>query len=242
VWCSSVAASLAFEFGHVFQRAGAQVTILEVMDRALPMKEREIVEALLIESRRIGMEVITGAVTSKIVFENGGYTVHFAADGKEHTRSVAMVTNGAGQVANLADLDLAAAGIDMAGPVLSVDKYLRSTSNPSVLGAGDTMAGPQLSALATYEGRIAGQNAMAGDGAMTEAKYASVPYAETAAIAKVLVENGSDEFLGAHILGHGAAESIHTFSFAIKYGIRARELANNAYAYPTMTNDIRYLV
>jgi glutathione reductase (NADPH) len=119
---------------------------------------------------------------------------------------------------------------------------------------------------------------MAGDGAMTEVEYASVPsvvflvpsfaavgmteaqateagldftvktnemtswrsavtYAETASIAKVLVENSSDK-----ILGHGAAETIHTFSFAIKYGITAGELANNVYAYPTMTNDIKYLV
>jgi glutathione reductase (NADPH) len=274
---------IAFEFGHVFQRAGAQVTILEVMDRALPMKEPEIVDALLVESRRIGMEVITGAVTSKIVAENGGYTVHFAADGKEHTRSVAMVANGAGRVANLADLDLDAAGIDMAGPVLSVDKYLRSTSNPSVFGAGDTIAGPQLSALASYEGRIAGENAMAGDGALTEPEYASVPsvvfsvpnlasvgmteaqateagldftvktnemtswrsavtYAETASMAKVLVDNGSDMILGANMLGHGAAETIHTFSFAIKYGITASQLATNVYAYPTMTNDIKFLV
>jgi len=61
------------------------------MDCALPMKEPEIVDALLVESRRI----------------------------------------------------------DMAGPVLSVDKYLRSTSNPSVFGAGGTISGPQLSALAT---------------------------------------------------------------------------------------------
>jgi glutathione reductase (NADPH) len=267
---------IAFEFGHVFQRAGAQVTILEIMDRTLPMKEPEIVDALLVESRRIGIEIITGAVTSKIVAEDGGCTVHFAADGKEHTRSVAMVANGAGRVANLADLDLAAAGIDMAGQVLSVDKYLRSTSNPSVFGAGDTIPGPQMSTLATYEGRIAGQNAMAGDGAMTEPEYASVPslaavgmteaqateagldfevklnemtawrsavtYAETTAIAKVLVENGSGKILGANILGHGAAESIHTFSFAIKYGITAWQLANNVYAYPTMTNDIKFLV
>ena len=46
---------IAFEFGHVFQRAGAQVTILEVMERALPQKEPEAVDKLLEESRRIGI-------------------------------------------------------------------------------------------------------------------------------------------------------------------------------------------
>ena len=67
-------------------------------------------------------------------------------------------------------------------------------------------------------------------------------YAETAAFAKVLVENGSDKILGANILGHGAAEIIHTFSFAIKYGITASDLADNVYAYPTMTSDTKFLV
>ena len=274
---------IAFEFGHVFQRAGAQVTILEVMERALPQKEPEAVDKLLEESRRIGMEIITGAVTSAIVAEDGGYTVTFSADGKEQTRKVAMVANGVGRVANLADLDLAAAGVEMAGPVLSVNRYLRSTSNPGVFGAGDTIAGPQLSALATYEGRIAGQNAVAPDGAMTEPDYRAIPsvvfavpnlasvgmteaaaseagldfavkmnemtpwrsavtYAETASFAKVLVENGSDKILGANILGHGAAEIIHIFSFAIKYGITAADLATNVYAYQTMTSDIKFLV
>jgi pyruvate/2-oxoglutarate dehydrogenase complex dihydrolipoamide dehydrogenase (E3) component len=39
-----------------------------------------------------------------------------------------------------------------------------------------------------------------------------------------------------------ASETIHTFSFAIKYGITASQLASNVYAYPTMTNYIKFLV
>ncbi len=274
---------VAFELGHVFQRAGAQVTILEIMDRALPMKEPEVVEKLLEESRRIGMEVHLGAVTSQIVAENGGFTVHFSHEGADKTAKVAMVARTAGRVANLADLDLEAAGIETAGTVLAVDKHLRSTSNPNVFGAGDTVPGPQLSALATYEGRIAGHNAVAGDADRIEPDYLSVPsvvfsvpnlasvglteaaaaeagmdfaiklndmttwrssitYAETVAISKVLVENGTDKILGANILGHGAAEIIHTFAFAIKHGVTASELATTVYAYPTMTNDIKFLV
>lgn len=274
---------IAFELGHVFQRAGSQVTILEVMDRALPNNEPEVVDKLLEESRRIGMEVHLGAVTSQIVAEGGGFTVHFAHGGADKTAKVAMVANGAGRIANLGGLDLEAAGIETAGPVLAVDGYLRSTSNPDVFGAGDTVAGPQLSALATYEGRIAGHNALAAKADLIEADYRSVPsvvfavpnlasvgmteaaateagldfavkpndmtswrssitYAETAAISKVLVENGTDKILGANILGHGAAEIIHTFAFAIKHGVTASELAHTVYAYPTMTSDIKFLV
>jgi glutathione reductase (NADPH) len=67
-------------------------------------------------------------------------------------------------------------------------------------------------------------------------------YGETAAWAKVLVEKGSDRILGAHLVGHGAEETIHTFALAVEQGTAARELAERTYAYPTFHSDIKYLV
>ena len=253
------------------------------MERALPANEPEVVDKLLEETRRIGIDFRLGAATSEIVAEDGGFVVRFAHEGKEHMVTAAMVANGAGRVPNLGSLNLEAANVEMAGPVLAVDKYLRSTSNADVFGAGDTVRGPQLSALATYEGRIAGKNVLSASADQITPDYLSVPsvvfavpnlasvglteaaaqeagldfavkindmeqwrssitYAETAAFAKVLVEKGSDKILGANILGHGAAEIIHTFAFAIKHGVTAAELAQTVYAYPTMTNDIKFLV
>jgi glutathione reductase (NADPH) len=67
-------------------------------------------------------------------------------------------------------------------------------------------------------------------------------YGETVAWAKVLVERGSDRILGAHLVGHGAEETIHTFALAVEQGTPARELAERSYAYPTFHSDIKYLV
>jgi glutathione reductase (NADPH) len=67
-------------------------------------------------------------------------------------------------------------------------------------------------------------------------------YGETAAWAKVLVEKGSDRILGAHLLGHGAEETIHSFSLAIEKGIPASDIASRVYAYPTYHADLKYLV
>jgi glutathione reductase (NADPH) len=67
-------------------------------------------------------------------------------------------------------------------------------------------------------------------------------YAETAAFAKVLVEDGTGKILGAHMLGHGAEEVIHLFSLAISHGITAEDLAGRVYAYPTFTSDLKFLV
>ncbi len=66
--------------------------------------------------------------------------------------------------------------------------------------------------------------------------------AETAALAKVLIDEKSGRVLGAHLLGHGAADTIHTFGFAIRFGLTTKDLKEFIYAYPTNTSDVRFLV
>ena len=50
---------------------------------------------------------------------------------------------------------------------------------------------------------------------------------------KVLVEEGTDRILGAHILGSGAAEVINLFALAIRSGLHAADLKHTLFAYPT---------
>jgi len=67
-------------------------------------------------------------------------------------------------------------------------------------------------------------------------------YVENAAFAKVLVEDDTGKILGAHLLGHGAPETIHLFAFAMTYGVTAEQLSTTVYAYPTFMSDIKFLV
>ncbi|WP_447987078.1 dihydrolipoyl dehydrogenase family protein [Nitrospira sp. Nam74] len=59
---------------------------------------------------------------------------------------------------------------------------------------------------------------------------------------KVLIEEGSQRILGAHLLGPHAEEVINLFALAIKYGIKAPELSEVMYAYPTHSSDLPYMV
>ena len=67
-------------------------------------------------------------------------------------------------------------------------------------------------------------------------------YAESAAWAKVVIDEASDRILGAHILGHLAEELIHIFALAIRHGITAGDLRDTVYAFPTFSADIKFLV
>jgi glutathione reductase (NADPH) len=156
---------IALEFGHVFARAGTEVTILEVMDRLLPRMEADAVAQIHKESERIGIKVLTGVTVEEIAAAGNALQVNFTHDGKQQTIEADRIANGAGRVPDVADLDLDAGNVAHDGLSLSVTEELRSTSNSGVWIAGDAISGTgQLSPVATYEGRIVGNNILNGGG------------------------------------------------------------------------------
>jgi glutathione reductase (NADPH) len=59
---------------------------------------------------------------------------------------------------------------------------------------------------------------------------------------KTLIEEGTGRILGAHLLGSHAEEVINVFALAIRHGLRADDLTDTVYAYPTSGSDISYTV
>lgn len=273
---------IALEFAHVLARAGTEVTLLEVASRVLPSLDADATGTLAEWTRELGVKIETSVTIDGIEKRNGSRTVRYRVSGKQELVTSQVVANGAGRVADLAGLDLAAAGITLEAGRVEIDRYLRSVENPDIFFAGDAIPGrPQLSPLATYEGRVVGHNLT--NGVLEEAIYGHQPaavytvpalatvglseqeataanlafdvhtndmrdwrsartHAERVAWAKVLVEKRSEKILGAHLVGHGAEETIHTFALAIEKGIPASEIASRVYAYPTFHADLKFLV
>jgi glutathione reductase (NADPH) len=65
---------------------------------------------------------------------------------------------------------------------------------------------------------------------------------ETNVWAKVIVDETTDRILGAHIRGHAGEELIHTFAFAMKFGITASDIRDTVYAFPTFSADIKSML
>jgi glutathione reductase (NADPH) len=59
---------------------------------------------------------------------------------------------------------------------------------------------------------------------------------------KVLIEEGTDKILGAHLLGPHADEVINIFAMAIRLELRASDLRKALWSYPTNTSDITYML
>ena len=154
---------ISLEFGHVYARAGADVTILEALPQLLPAMDVDAVARIQTESERIGIRVKTGVSVKRIEPANNRLRVVFTRQGTEHVAEADRVINGAGRVANVDTLDLAAGRVEHGNGRVAVDCYLRSTSNPAVYVCGDALPiSPQLSPIATYEGDIVGRNIVEG--------------------------------------------------------------------------------
>ncbi|MCZ6605946.1 MAG: NAD(P)/FAD-dependent oxidoreductase [Alphaproteobacteria bacterium] len=165
---------IALELGHVMARAGCKITVLEMTDRLLPRMDDDAVAQIHQESERIGIDILTGVGVSGIAQAGNRLEVTFTHDGASKTVTAERVANGAGRVADVADLDLGSAGIDHDGPNIKLDQYLASTSNPNVYVAGDAIGGGlQLSPVATYEGRLVGRNIVDGNAHVPD--YSHVP-------------------------------------------------------------------
>ena len=59
---------------------------------------------------------------------------------------------------------------------------------------------------------------------------------------KVLVEEGSDRVLGAHLIGPEAGEVINLFGFAMRSGLTAAAIRHATFAYPSAASDIEYML
>jgi glutathione reductase (NADPH) len=165
---------IALEFAHVYVRAGSRVTILEALPRLLANMDADAVARLHRESERIGIAIHTGIAVRRIERAAERLRVVYEEDGAERTVEAERVVNGTGRAADIDGLDLAAGNVAMEDGRIALDRYLRATSNPAVYVCGDAVATtPQLSPVATYQGRIVGRNIV--KGAQHLPDYRSIP-------------------------------------------------------------------
>jgi glutathione reductase (NADPH) len=59
---------------------------------------------------------------------------------------------------------------------------------------------------------------------------------------KVLIEEGSERILGAHLLGEQAEETINLFALAMRAGVTASKLKQSVFSYPTHASDVQYML
>ena len=102
---------------------------------------------------------------------------------------------------------------------------------PALASAGLTEATAQAQGL---QFRVHGED--------TSQWFSSLRLGETTSGFKVLVEEGSQRILGAHLFGPHAEEVINIFAVAVRCGMRAEDLQQVLFAYPTSASDVVHML
>ncbi|MGZ9097808.1 MAG: dihydrolipoyl dehydrogenase [Micavibrio sp.] len=153
--------AIGIEFASFYRNMGAEVTVVEVMDRVMPVEDEEISALARKAFEKQGMKIITGAKVTKLDKGGSNVTVHVENSGKVEKITVDRVIMAVGIVANTENLGLEKTKVKIEKGQIVTDEWLK-TSEPGVYAIGDVAGAPWLAHKASHEGvicveKIAGQ-------------------------------------------------------------------------------------
>ena len=145
--------AIGIEFASFYAHMGADVTVVEVLDRVLPVEDEEISAAARKQFEKRGIKIQTSAKVSGLVAADGAVRGKIEADGKASEIEVERVVLAIGITGNVETLGLEGTGVKVEKGHVVVDEWLR-TGEPGVYAIGDLAGPPWLAHKASHEGVI----------------------------------------------------------------------------------------
>jgi dihydrolipoamide dehydrogenase len=145
--------AIGIEFASFYHDMGAEVTVVEVLDRVLPVEDEEISAFARKSFEKQGIRIHTAASVTSLEREGEGVTARIEADGKSHEANVERVILAVGIVGNVEDIGLENTGVVVDRTHIVVDEWLR-TGEPGIYAIGDVVGPPWLAHKASHEGVI----------------------------------------------------------------------------------------
>ncbi|WP_172251315.1 dihydrolipoyl dehydrogenase family protein [Saccharibacillus deserti] len=166
---------ISFEFAHIAAEAGAKVHVIHNDDKPLKNFDPDLVEALVDSMKKIGIAFHLNTKTTKLSRSGRGFLLEGTQNGTPLRLECGAVVHGAGRVPNIDELDLEQGEVDFDKKGVTVNEYLRSTSNPDVYAAGDVSGspGPSLTPAAGLEARSVAANLLQADS--SKPNYTAIP-------------------------------------------------------------------
>jgi dihydrolipoamide dehydrogenase len=143
--------AIGIEFANFYNTLGVDTTVVEVMDRVMPVEDAEISAFAQNAFEKQGMKIRTKTMVKQIDRGQGSVTAHIEQNGKVTTEVFDTVISAVGIVGNVEDLGLEALGVDVDRTHIKTDAYCR-TAVAGVYAIGDVAGAPWLAHKASHEG------------------------------------------------------------------------------------------
>ena len=153
--------AIGIEFASFYRTMGAEVTVVEVLDRILPVEDAEISKLAEKAFKKQGMAIHTGASVEKLDKQKSSVKATVKTkDGKTSAIEAERVILAVGITGNTEDLRLEAMGVKVDRGHVTVNEWAE-TGVPGIYAIGDLAGPPWLAHKASHEGvmvaeRIAG--------------------------------------------------------------------------------------
>ena len=151
------AGAIGVEFAYFYNAYGTKVTIIEMLDRILPIEDKDVSAELARHYKKAGISILTN--TRVLSAKSNGKEVEVKVskkDGKEETLTSEIALNAIGIQSNIEGLGLEELGIAVERGFIKVDKFMQ-TSVESIYAIGDIAGPPWLAHKASAEGIVAAE-------------------------------------------------------------------------------------
>jgi dihydrolipoamide dehydrogenase len=145
--------AIGIEFASFYRDMGAEVTVVEVLDRVLPVEDEEISAFAHKAFTKQGMKLLTGAKVASVKTSAKGAAVTVEAGGKSEVITVDKVIMAVGIVGNVEDIGLEGTKIKVDRAHVEIDQWCQ-TGEPGIYAIGDLVGPPWLAHKASHEGII----------------------------------------------------------------------------------------
>ncbi len=143
--------AIGIEFASFYRALGAEVTVIEAVDRIMPVEDEEISKAAQKAFEKRGIKFRIGAKVSKVAATKAGVAVAVEAGGKAETLEAEVCIVAVGIAANTENLGLEALGLKLDRGHVVADSH-GGTNVPGLYAIGDVAGAPWLAHKAMHDG------------------------------------------------------------------------------------------
>jgi dihydrolipoamide dehydrogenase len=145
--------AIGIEFASFYNDMGADVTVVEVLDRVLPIEDNDVSVFARKSFEKQGIKIFTGATVKTLERTGAEVVARIEAGGTLSEVSVEKVILAVGIVGNVEDIGFENTGVEVQRSHVVVDEWLR-TGEPGIYAVGDVVGPPWLAHKASHEGVI----------------------------------------------------------------------------------------
>ena len=154
--------AIGVEFAYVYNSMGTEVTIVEYMDRIVPVEDADVSKQLEKSFKKNGINIMTSAEVTKVDTSGTGVKATVKTKKGEEVLEADIVLSAVGIKTNIENIGLEDVGIAVDRDKILVNDYYQ-TNIPGYYAIGDVTPGQALAHVASAEGilcveKIAGQH------------------------------------------------------------------------------------